>query len=73
MFRAPGTENLDFTLSKRFPITESKRLEFRFESFNILNHTNLAAPNTSFGSLTYGTIIAAAAPRDIQLGLKFLW
>jgi hypothetical protein len=73
MLRAPGTENLDFTLSKRFQITESKRMEFRFESFNFLNHTNLGLPNTSFGSLTYGTITAAAAPRDIQLGLKFLW
>jgi len=73
ILRAPGVENVDFTLSKPFRITESKRLEFRFESFNFLNHTNLGAPNTSFGSLTYGTITSAASPRDIQLGLKFLW
>jgi hypothetical protein len=73
ILRAPGKENLDLTLSKRFPITEAKRIEFRFETFNFLNHTNLNSPSATLGSITFGTITGAAAPRDIQLGLKFLW
>jgi hypothetical protein len=33
-----GINNLDVSLSKSFQIAEQKRLEFRWETFNILNH-----------------------------------
>jgi hypothetical protein len=46
--RSPGFWNLDTGLSKAFPITESKRFEFRWELFNALNHQNLGFPNTNF-------------------------
>ena len=41
----PGFHRLDFSLFKRFPITERFSTEFRAEFFNILNHANFNAPN----------------------------
>jgi hypothetical protein len=34
----------DFTLHKRFVLTERQSIEFRAEVYNILNHTNFANP-----------------------------
>ncbi len=46
--RSPGFWNSDMALSKRFPISESKYFEFRWEAFNAFNHQNLGLPDTSF-------------------------
>ena len=73
ILQAPGIENLDITASRRFRISEHKQLEFRFESFNLLNHTNLGTPDTNITSFTFGSIFSARELRDIQLSLKFLW
>jgi hypothetical protein len=36
--RGPGYANVDLSLHKSFLVTESKRLEFRFEALNAFNH-----------------------------------
>jgi hypothetical protein len=36
--RGPSYANVDLSLHKSIPITENKRLEFRFEALNALNH-----------------------------------
>jgi outer membrane receptor protein involved in Fe transport len=41
----PKLVNLDFSLFKNFVLTENKRLLFRAEIFNILNHPNFGVPN----------------------------
>jgi hypothetical protein len=50
----PGLVQLDFTLQKRFLITERVNLEFRSEFYNILNRANFANPparlNNSLGN-----------------------
>ena len=38
VLRAPGLNNWDLAVFKRFPITENHRLEFRAEMFNAFNH-----------------------------------
>jgi hypothetical protein len=38
LLRAPGLNNWDLALFKRFPITENQRLEFRAEMYNAFNH-----------------------------------
>jgi hypothetical protein len=38
LIRAPGINNWDLSVFKRFPITENHRLEFRAEMFNAFNH-----------------------------------
>jgi hypothetical protein len=80
--QGPGNENWDTSLLKSFPLGESRRLEFRSEFYNILNHPNFlfAAPgpqngnnSTVLGSSTFGYVTAARAPRQIQLALKLYY
>jgi hypothetical protein len=44
VLRGPKQTNVDFSIIKRFHISESKNIEFRAEFFNLLNHVNLANP-----------------------------
>lgn len=39
--RAPGVDNLDLAIAKRFRFTERSGMEFRVDMFNALNTTNL--------------------------------
>jgi hypothetical protein len=41
----PGYADWDLSLLKDTHLTESTRLQFRAEFFNVLNHTNLSLPN----------------------------
>ncbi|MFZ0744635.1 MAG: TonB-dependent receptor [Terracidiphilus sp.] len=43
---APGVQSLDLSLFKTFPIYESLKLEFRAESFNLLNTAPLGTPGS---------------------------
>jgi hypothetical protein len=71
--RAPGLEQLDLSVNKRFRIRESIAVQFRSEFFNILNHTNFGLPNTVATSAAFGQIRATYPPRQIQFGLKVLF
>ncbi|HLY59461.1 MAG TPA: TonB-dependent receptor [Terriglobia bacterium] len=56
-FIMPGTQNLDFRLSKAFPIKEKVNLEFLAEAFNLFNHFNATGVNsTAYSVTTSGTI-----------------
>ncbi len=46
--RGPGAINVDASMLKTFKITKKYSAEFRFEGFNIFNHTNFSNPNTTF-------------------------
>ena len=48
VLRGPHQTNVDFSIIKRFPIHESKNVEFRAEFFNLFNHVNFANPNGNF-------------------------
>ena len=50
--RTPGELDLDLAVSREFHLRESVRLRIRAEAFNILNHTNLLAPNVSLTATT---------------------
>jgi hypothetical protein len=72
--RAPGLENLDFSLFKNFLITERVRLEFRAETFNAFNTVQFGGPNGSVTSTSFGVITSQAnAPRQNQLALKIVF
>jgi hypothetical protein len=72
LFR-PGTTNVDFATYRRFRITESKNVQFRFEAFNLSNTPPLAPPVTALGDRNFGRITSAGRPRNIQMGLKFVF
>jgi outer membrane receptor protein involved in Fe transport len=66
----PGSVDVDFSIFKGIPITESLNLQFRSEFFNVLNHTNLGDPNTTFGTPQFGQIFGAGPSREIQFSLR---
>ena len=82
----PGRLNFDFGLFKRFPIKEKYAFEFRWENFNVFNHTQLDAIGGSTSASGTGAIAAldcyscnsqvlllnqAHNPRIMQFGLRF--
>jgi hypothetical protein len=67
--RGPGTQQVNFSVSKRFPINRA-RLEFRAEVFNLLNHNNFGNPDTNISNATVGTITTADDGRNVQLGFR---
>jgi hypothetical protein len=66
----PGLTNLDVSLSRVFKVTEKIAIQFRAESFNVVNHPNLDQPAQTFGVAGFGSITASEAPRQIQFGAK---
>jgi hypothetical protein len=73
-FYGPGISNFDMTLNKLLRLRESKSLEFRLEAFNAFNHAQFYGPASVDGEVNdphFGQIVSAAAPRLVQLGMKF--
>jgi hypothetical protein len=54
----PGYFNLDFSVTKRFPITDDGRVSFEIKAtaINVLNYSNFVYGNTNFDSTTFGLI-----------------
>jgi hypothetical protein len=71
-FRGPGLRTLDLNLQKDFPISESKRVEFRAEFINFTNTPILNAPGTWIGG-GFGQIASSQGSRNIQFGLKIYY
>jgi hypothetical protein len=76
--------NVDVALAKDIQITETKKLEFRAEAFNVFNHMVLGvpgntngtsapsiAPSFSNGAISYGTaaVVSAIANTPRELQL----
>ncbi len=70
VIEGPGLFNIDLAVIRNFQVSEAARIEFRFEAFNVTNHSNFNIPQTSFVSPTFGVIGAAFEARDLQFGLK---
>jgi hypothetical protein len=51
VLRGPRQTNVDFSVIKRFPISESTNVEFHAEFFNLLNHVNFANPISNLNAL----------------------
>jgi len=69
----PGFFNIDVALSRAFPLGEARRVEARFEAFNVTNHPNFAPPVNSLRSSSFGRIQSAADPRILQFAVKFVF
>jgi hypothetical protein len=75
-FSGPGLDNYDMALLKSTAITESTKLQFRAEAFNVFNHTQFKNPDglvndTNQGG--FGYVTSAQDPRIMQVALKFLF
>jgi Carboxypeptidase regulatory-like domain len=74
VLRGPSFWNLDTSVLKNFslPWSESQRLQFRWESYNALNHNVFNLPNTNFSSSMFGQVTtSASASREMQFALRF--
>jgi len=72
--RQDPTNNLDASILKDFQVGERFKVQYRFEAFNVLNHTSFGAPNTSPTSGTFGTITSVSSvPRVLQQGLRVVF
>jgi hypothetical protein len=67
----PGYASVDGALAKTWPLGAGRRLEFRWEVFNLFNRANFDLPNRIFGNPNFGRIFSAKAPREMQVGLRF--
>jgi hypothetical protein len=67
----PGNYNLDMALVRSFPLkfTESAKLNFRAEMYNVTNHTKFAVASTSWGNSSFGQVVTdpTATRKAIQL------
>jgi Carboxypeptidase regulatory-like domain len=75
-FSGPGLDNYDMALLKSTTITESTKLEFRAEAFNVFNHAQFMNPNgvvNNTGQGGFGYVTGAHDPRIMQVALKFLF
>ncbi len=66
-----GSIGTTFSASKGFVFTESMRLDFRADAFNVTNHTNFTGLVTDYNSANFGVFQSAAPNRTIQLGGRF--
>ena len=74
MFHGPGIENFDAQLSKNVRLTESTSLDVRIEAFNVFNHAQFYGPMSVNGRVNdpnFGNVVSAAAPRLVQVAVKF--
>jgi hypothetical protein len=80
-FVGPGVEDFDISLFKNFRLggNEARRLQFRLETYNTLNHTQFTAVdnNARFDSTgkqvnqAFSQYTSAAPSRRLVLGVKF--
>jgi Carboxypeptidase regulatory-like domain/TonB-dependent Receptor Plug Domain len=83
MIRRPGVINSDLALFKSIPLRERFKLQFRWETYNIFNHTNFSdidsALNLTFNPATgqvtqnnprFGQPTSARSPRVMQASLR---
>jgi trimeric autotransporter adhesin len=67
----PAIMSLNASFGRSFTLAERRRLEFRLESNNFLNHVNISSFGTVVNSLTYGYPLAAAPMRSVQATVRF--
>lgn len=77
----PGLVNVDFSLIKSIPISESKQIQFRAEFFNLLNRANFGLPNTRLFTTVGPDVVRVGSAgrisstitdnRQIQFGLRY--
>jgi hypothetical protein len=75
-FSGPGIVNYDLALHKRMAFGEARAIELRLEAFNAFNHAQFYGPAAVNGNVTspsFGEIMSAAAPREMQAAIRYIF
>jgi hypothetical protein len=75
-FHGPGISNFDMQLKKTFHLKESQTIDFRIQAFNVFNHAQFYGPAAVDGEVNdsnFGHVVSAAAPRLVQVAVKYLF
>lgn len=67
----PGTFSINLAFARSFTFGERRRLEFRVESNNVLNHVNYTNLYTVVNAVNYGLPSAAGAMRTMDAVVRF--
>lgn len=74
LLRSDATNNVDSSILKDFQIGEHIILQPRFDAFNLLNHPQMAAPNVSPTSASFGRSTGPQnTARQLQAGFHILF
>jgi hypothetical protein len=70
----PGYWNVDASIFKSLPFTESIRGELRLDTFNTFNHPNPGNPNVTVTATTFGQITGmASSSRLVRFGFRVIF
>jgi hypothetical protein len=67
----PNHVNFDFGVFKKFPINEKTGFDFRWENYNLFNHTEYNGINSAAGVSNFMHLNGTHDPRRMQFGLRF--
>jgi hypothetical protein len=70
--RQPGFWDLHMSVRKSVPVG-TRRAEFRWDIFNVLNHTNLGNAVANPTSADFGTIVSRTGNRTMQIGVQYVF
>jgi hypothetical protein len=71
--RAANRLSLNGSILRDFPVNDRLRLQLRGEAFNVLNNSFFGLPGQVLGNADFGIVSTAAAPRQVQLGLRLVF
>jgi hypothetical protein len=71
--RGPSSKSMNLSVFRSVPFGATRRLELRFETFNVFNWTNYGFPAANVSNqATFGQITSTLGdPREMQLAVKF--
>jgi carboxypeptidase family protein/TonB-dependent receptor-like protein len=68
-----GYFNVDAAIMRYVRLGSTRRLQLRWELFNVTNHPSYGLPNANLGSADFGTIrTTVSTPRQMQFGFKLI-
>jgi len=68
--RGPSYFTTNLSLQRNFKFSDTVRLQFRAEAFNVFNRANFQTPGTAFGAANFGVITGAEDPRQVQFAAR---
>jgi hypothetical protein len=67
VLHGPRLFEIDFSVFRRFRVTERTSLELRAESFNFSNTPHFDRPDTNFSDAAFGQVTTARGNQSVQV------